>query len=129
MPHSNRCTVAIFEVQDLALAVIQSGERAVERALLRLEQSFEATLRPSAGDSVSRASGHAELIIVLHGAKTGEALHKLFGCAQAFERDTGMRVVSAHSDSDLADVSFKDVFHRADASLMREKMRIAPHGR
>jgi len=116
-PDLSHCTVAIFEVQDAADAVKQRGDRAVERALHQLERAFESRLRPGLCDSVSRVSGCAELIVVLHGTDTGDALRALHDCVPEFEYANGLRVLSAHGASGFANERLELVYLRADEAL------------
>lgn len=115
------CTIAIFEVQDLAGAANRLGDRALGRALEQLEQALEASLRPEFADSVSHAAGSEEFIVVLHGSNTVPALQKLRANLPAFERANGMRVLSASADSATPDEKLSEVFLRADIALSHAK--------
>ncbi|WP_245559032.1 GAF domain-containing protein [Arenimonas oryziterrae] len=114
-------TVAIFEVQDLAGAGARLGERAAERVVLDLENALHDGLRPGSGDSASRATGSAEVIVVLHGKDVGDALQRLQERVFAFERETGLHVLSGHADSEAANERVESVFLRADIALSQQK--------
>jgi GAF domain-containing protein len=117
----SHCTVAIFEVQDVGEATRRLGERGFERVLQTLHDMLENTLRPKSGDSVSRVSGCAELVAVLHGEDTKEALTLLQDATSAFEEQTALRIVSASSRSQAADEALERVFLRADSALSAAK--------
>lgn len=121
MPDNGHCTVAIFEVQDLAGGVQRAGERAVTRSLLKLEQSLHAQLRNGSSDSVNHATGSADLIAVLQGEDTGATLAKMRDCIPAFEAETKLRVLSAAANSEAANERIENIFLRADSSLSAEK--------
>jgi hypothetical protein len=116
-PTGAGCTIAIFEVQDISSATAQPGERTLQR----LEQLFEAAFEPGSGDSVSRVSGNAELIVLLHGSQAPATLQKLRDCLPAYERETKLRVLSAHSEQTHTQEPLETVFQRADEALTCEK--------
>jgi hypothetical protein len=122
-PDLAHCRVAIFEVQDFAGAVQRLGHRAVERNLDELQRAFEATLRKGSGDTVSRVSESAELIVVLHGTvdETAEPLRKLLDIVPVFEGNSGLRVLSAHGASESAHERLEMVYLRADEALTLER--------
>lgn len=115
------CTIAIFEVQDLASAAERMGDRALGRALVELEQHLEARLRPRSGDSVNHAAGSGEMIVVMHGDATSEALAALRECLPGFQAETGLRVVSAAADSESVGDRLEEIFLRADLALTLAK--------
>jgi len=115
------CTVAIFEVQGAAAAAARLGERAFERLLQGLAESLEHALRPGVGDSISRVSGCAELIAVLHGEETSPAFDTLRERAAAFERQHGLSVIAVASRSHTPDEPLERIFLRADEALTRAK--------
>ncbi|MCK7593780.1 GAF domain-containing protein [Pseudomarimonas salicorniae] len=119
------CSVVIFEVQDYAGAVHTRGERTLERALARLEQMIDAELGHARGDSVSRVSGGAEVIAVLHGDDCLPRIEAMRQAVAAFEQDSGLRVLCASADSDPAGESAPSVFLRADQALSRLKDQLA----
>lgn len=118
---SNLCSVALFEVQDLAGAAQRIGDRAVARALRQLESSLEGALRPGSGDSVNHSTGSAEMIVVLHGADNSAALAGLQALIPVFERETGLRVLGASAHSEAPGESLGEVFLRADSALSEAK--------
>ncbi|MFT3807222.1 GAF domain-containing protein [Arenimonas sp.] len=113
--------VVLFELVDWAGATKRIGERAVERALQRLEDELQARLRPGSGDSVNRVTGSPELIVVLHGDDVGEALAQLHACIPSFERETELQVLTAHAVSESPGEKTEFVYLRADAALSEEK--------
>ena len=113
--------VALFELVDWAGAAKRIGERAVERALQRLEEELQACLRPGSGDSVNRVTGSPELIVVLHGDDVSEALAQLHACLPTFERETELQVLTAHAVSDSPGEKTEQVYLRADQALSEEK--------
>jgi hypothetical protein len=114
-------TVAIFEVQDIGRHVKSRGERNVARELDRMVQRLQAALGDDTTDTVSHATGSAELIVVLHGDHTGPALQRLRGALPAIEAETGFHVLSASADAAAPDERVEMVFLRADEALSREK--------
>lgn len=110
-------TVALFEVQDFAGASKRLGDRAMDRALQQFDDDLNAALLPGTGDSVNRATGSAETIVVLHGDDTDAALGQLRAAVSAFERETSLRVLSASAHSQSAGERLEHVFVRADAAL------------
>ena len=122
-PDLAHCRVAIFEAQDFAGATQRMGHRAVERHFDELQKAFEATLRKGSGDTVSRVTESAEMIVVLHGTveETAEPLQKLREVAQVFERNSAMRVLCAHGSSETAHERLELVYLRADEALTLER--------
>ncbi len=118
---SNLCSVAIFEVQDLAGAAQRLGDRSIGRALRQLEQGLEGALRAGSGDSVNHSTGSAEMIVLLHGADTSQALASLRERIPAFERETSLRVLHAVAHSEIPGENLAAVFLRADAALSDAK--------
>jgi GAF domain-containing protein len=118
-PVAVRFSIALFELLDHAGSARRIGERAVERALQRLDDELHARLRP--GDSVDRVTGSAELIAVLHGDDTTEGLQALRECVAAFEADTGLQVLNAHADSESPEEKPQAVYMRAELALSAEK--------
>ena len=114
-------TVVLFEMQDYAGAVKRMGERVVERELERLADALSTRLDPAAGDSLTRVTGSAELIAVVHGDSVFASLQGLQDQATAFEADTSLRVLSAFAESQQPGERLDDVFLRADAALSRRK--------
>lgn len=113
--------VALFELVDWAGATKRIGERAVERALQRLEDELQARLRPGFGDSVNRVTGSPELIVVLHGNDVSEALAELHACIPEFERETELQVLTAHATSESPGEKTELVYLRADTAMSEEK--------
>lgn len=118
-PHPGR-TVALLELQGYAGAVARKGERSVERDLQRLEERIDASLDPRAGDRVSRVTGSAELILVLHG-DSAPALEALDAVVARFEQETSLHVLLAHASAESPAERLDDVFLRADAALSAAK--------
>ncbi|MCB1590727.1 MAG: GAF domain-containing protein, partial [Xanthomonadales bacterium] len=124
-PVSNRCTVLIMEVQDFLGAVLSRGERTLDKLLTRLEQTLESHLRPQRGDNLSRVSGGAEIIAVLHGDDVAAPLGALREAVAAFERDSGLRLLTADADSGSEGLPAPKVFLRADEALSRLRDELA----
>jgi hypothetical protein len=120
-PIARPCTVAIIEVQDYAGVVHARGERAVERALAKLEALVEAELQHVHGDGVSRVSGGAEVIAALYGDHAADAVPAIRAQLPAFESENGFRVLLATAAADSAGESPSSVFVRADEALSRLK--------
>lgn len=114
-------TVAIFEVQDLPAASRRVGERGMHRLLEQVQESLQAGLRAGSTDTVSHATGSAEMIIVLHGNHTSAGLQALRDLLPGIERDTGMALIGASADSATPQDRVEQVFLRADEALSREK--------
>jgi GAF domain-containing protein len=114
-------SVAVFEVQDYAGAVTRSGERSVERALQQLDRRLEACLEPGQGDALSRSTGSPESIVVLHGDDVAARLERLQAALPEFERQNGLRVMSAWARSQAPGDSLDLVFLRADSALSQAK--------
>ena len=114
-------TVAIFEVQDLPAASRRIGERGMHRLLEQVQESLQSGLRAGSTDTVSHATGSAEMIIVLHGNHTSAGLQKLKELLPGIERDTGMALICASADSATPEDRVEQVFLRADEALSREK--------
>ena len=119
-PELSDCTVAIFEVRNVGATIDRMGEH-FERLLQSLHDGLESSLRPGSGDSVSRVSGCAELIALLHSPANGEPLRALQDRVTTFERETGLQIVSAHSESEIPNEGLEKVFQRADQALTRAK--------
>lgn len=113
--------VVLFELVDWAGATRRIGERAVERALQRLEDELQGRLRPGSGDSVNRVTGSPELIVMLHGDDVGEALAQLHAVIPGFERETELQVLTAHAVSESPGEKTELVYLRADIALSEEK--------
>ena len=122
-PDTSGYTIAIFEVQGLAAATKRIGHRAVERALAQLQEALEASFRPGSGDTVSHASDSPEMIVVLHGKDTAQALKALADILPGYEGETSFRVLWASSDATSADERPELVFLRAEAALSDAKDR------
>ena len=120
-----RCTIAIFEVQDLAGAASRIGERAVRRALAQLEQTLSSGLRPERHDSVNHVTHSAEMIVLLHGADAESALQSLLQRVEAFEREHGLRVLVGSASSEEINERIESIYLRADIALSAEKDRVA----
>lgn len=114
------CTVAIFEVGAAAAEAARRGERRFERLLHDLTQALEGALRPGSGDSVSRVSGCAELIAVLHG-EDDAVLEPLRRRAAEFAQQHGIALLCAASRSHTPDELLQGIFLRADEELTRIK--------
>ena len=128
-PEANSYTVVIFEVQGITGAIKRNGERATTRALARLHESLEVRLRPGSGDSVSHATASPEMIVVLHGKDTGDALTSLASAVDDFQRETGLTVLLASAKSEEPSDSPNVVFLRADAELSHAKDQLRPANR
>ena len=119
------CTIALFELQDFAGASVRHGERALERALEKLDRLLEAELRGhhglDMGHSVSRASGSAEIVAVLHGHDRESALARLRVALAGFQRETGLVVLSAIAERRAANEALGTLFQRADEALTEVK--------
>lgn len=115
-------TVAILELQDFAGAAERIGERALEKRLQQLDESLADALRERGG-TVNRATQSPEFIAMLHGRSTQGDLQRLRGCIDAFEQDTGLRVLFGAADASHAGERRELVFLRADAALTAEKDR------
>ena len=120
-PYANSYTVAIFEVQGITTAIERNGERAVARTLAQLHEALEARLRPGSGDSVNHATASPELVVVLRGKDTDEALTALAYYVADFQRETGLTVLLASAKSNEPSDSPNGVFLRADAELSQAK--------
>ena len=59
--------VAIIELQGMADAARRMGDRTLERRLQGLAPDFDACVAPELGDHVSRVTGSAEHVALLHG--------------------------------------------------------------
>ena len=114
-------TIAIFEVVELAAAAARLGDRALARAMRQLEQVLEAALAPGSGDSVSHATGGADMVVVLHGADAAQALERLREAVAGFERDSTLSVLSAAAVAESPDEPLVAVFARADEALSLAK--------
>ena len=120
-PDQRYRTVAVFELQGFAQAAERLGERALERAMQDLESRLEGALRPDAGDSISRSSGSAEVIAVLHGHGIDAAVQALREALPAFEAYFGVRVLAASAAATEPDERLESVFLRAEAALSKAK--------
>ena len=117
-------TVAVCEVQGYAALVAERGERGADKALQRIDQALEACLVAGRGDSVSRCTGSAEFVALLH----DEAAATLACMREAIERvqrETGLRVLVGVAGASDAHEPTAQVFRRADEALSAEKDRIA----
>ena len=114
-------TVAIFEAQDLPAVSRRVGERGMHRLLEQVQESLQAGLRAGSTDTVSHATGSAEMIVVLHGNYTSASLQTLKELLPDIERDTGMALICASADSATPQDRVEQVFLRADEALSREK--------
>ena len=118
---SRRSTLVVLELQDHAGAIQRHGDRNVERWLQQLDDAIAGILRRERGDSHSRSTGSPELIVALHGDGADEILAVLQARVEAFERDTGLRVLSGVAHALAADEPFPLVFMRADEALSLAK--------
>lgn len=125
-PFAYGYTVAIFEVQGITAAIARNGERATTRALAQLHEALEARLRPGSGDSVNHATASPEMIVVLHGEDTDDALTALATYVTDFQRETGLTVLLASAKSEESGDSTNAVFLRADAQLSQAKDLLRP---
>jgi hypothetical protein len=119
-------TVAIFEVQDLPRHVKARGDRNVGRDLDLVVERLQSALRQGSTDTVSHATGSAELIVVLHGNHTAPALEQLRALLPAIEAETGFHVLSAAADASEPRERVEMVFLRADEALSRAKDAARP---
>ena len=122
-PDTSSYTIAVFEVQGLAAATKRIGHRAVERALAQLQEAFEAKFRPDSGDTISHGTDSPEMIVVLHGKDTAQALAALTDVLPGYEAETSFRVLWAWADAKSADERPEMVFLRADEGLSVAKDR------
>ncbi len=118
-------TVAIFEVQDLPAVSRRVGERGMHRLLEQVQESLQAGLVAGSTDTVSHATGSAEMIVVLHGNHAAAGLKNLRDFLPGIERDTGMLLIAASADSVTPQDRIEQVFLRADEALSREKDALA----
>lgn len=116
-----QCTIAIFEVQDLAGAASRVGERAVRRALAQLEQTLHAGLRPDRHDSINHVTHSAEMIVLLRGADTESTLQTLRRQVDAFEQEHGLRVLVGSAHSEELNERIESIYLRADIALSAAK--------
>jgi hypothetical protein len=119
-------TVAIFEVQELPRHVKARGDRNVARDLDLVVERLQGALRASSTDTVSHATGSAELIVVLHGNHTASALEQLRALLPAIEAETGFHILGAAADADDPKERVEMVFLRADEALSRAKDAARP---
>lgn len=115
------CRIAIFEVKNASDAVKQKGERAFERLLQALHETLERRMQPGSGDNISRVSGCAELIALLHGKDTEHALQVIRDGVSEFEQQTGLQILSAAAHSEFPNERLEHVFQRADSALTQVK--------
>ena len=115
-------TIALLELQDFAGAAGRIGERALEKRMQQLDESLGSLLRAH-GDTVNRATMSPELVVVLQGHSTQAGLQRVRECVQAFEHDTGLRILIGAADARSADERQEHVFLRADEALSQEKDR------
>lgn len=118
-------TVALLEVQGWAALVAERGERMAERALQDLDAALEDCLGIGTRDTLSRVTGSAEFVAVLHGDGAHATLACLRAAAAAFAEDSGLRVLSASADADAGE-ALERVYLRADEALSAEKSRLRP---
>lgn len=116
-----QCTIAIFEVQDLAGAASRVGERAVRRALAQLEQLLHTGLRTERHDSINHVTHSAEMIVMLHGADTESTLQSLRQRVEAFEREYALRVLVGSASSAEINERLESIYLRADIALSAAK--------
>ena len=119
--HADEYIVAIFELQDYAGAAARLGDRALEKALVKLDGVLESEARCSRANSINRAAGSAETVAVLRGPERAQTLARLESAAHAFEQETGLVVLSAHADTTSAHESIGELFLRADEALSAVK--------
>lgn len=112
-------SVLILELQDFAGVVERMGERATEKALIRLDHAIEAHLHR--GDVVNRASGSPEFIVVVQGTDLEDSVCRLREAQAdiATELDLQLQIGAAAASS--ASEALEDVFERADAALSAQK--------
>lgn len=115
--------LAIVEVQGHAALVQHRGERMTERLLAALDDALSALMRAERGDSVSRATGSAETIAVVHGDDAQDTLGRMATAARAFARGHGVEVRIGTAHAATPQESAHDVFLRADAALSADKDR------
>lgn len=118
------CTIAIFEVQDLAGVASRIGDRAVRRALAQLEQLLHAGLRPARHDSVNHVTHSAEMIVLLHGADADATLQSLRERVEVFEQEHALRVLVGSASSEEINERIESIYLRADLALSAEKDRL-----
>lgn len=112
-------TVVLIELMDAAGAARRLGVRELERTLQLLVDALQARL--ASGDSVDRVSGSHELIAVLHGSDTSEALRALTDAVRDFEREKGLHVLSAQSPAASTQEPVMAVYLRAERMLSQAK--------
>lgn len=117
------CSVAIFELQNHAGVIGRLGQRAVERAMERLVGELEGVLVAGRGDTVSRVSDSAELIVVLHGTPeaTAPRLAALEAACTDFEHHYAVRILSSCSHSAFDNERLEFIYLRADEGLTAAK--------
>lgn len=123
---SGNFRVVILEVQNLAGEGARLGERGLERSLQRLQEHLEARLRPESPDTVDRVAGSGEIVALLHGDDTADALRELVAGLPDLVRETGLRVLAGSACSTSPGETLTEVFIRADEALTRVKDRGKP---
>lgn len=118
---STNFRVVILEVQNLAGLNAQLGERGLERQLQRLHEHLEARLRPDSPDTVDRVAGSGEIVALLHGDDTSDALRQLVAGLPELARETGLRILAGSANSTAPTDTLTQVFLRADEALTRVK--------
>lgn len=115
-------SVLILELQDFSGVVERLGERATEKALIRLDQAIESHLRR--GDVVNRASGSPEFIVVLQGTDIADGVQRLSEAQEAVAAELGLQLQIGAAAASSASEALEDVFERADAALSAQKTAV-----
>ena len=118
-------TVALLEVQGWAALVQERGERMAERALHDLDATLEECLGIGGRVTLSRVTGSAEFVAVLHGEDAEATLDCLQAGAAAFAEASGLQVLAASAAAGAGE-SMERVYLRADEALSAEKSRLRP---
>lgn len=118
-------SVVIMELQGLAGAVEQRGERVIEKELHALELVLQALLDRDQGDSVDRVTGSAEFVAVLHGQDSQHRQQALARALADFNQRSGLQVLLAAASAESGHEAATQVFLRADAALSAAKNALA----
>jgi len=116
--------VAIIELQDATAVMKRIGERTLEARFAELQHALEARLPK--GDSVSRVSGCAELILLLHDSVNVDSVMPAMREAMAaFEHRTQSLLLNVQATSQTPSERIERVFERADLARSREIDRLS----
>lgn len=116
-----RSTLVLLELQDYAGAVQRLGDRNVERGLQQFDDAIAAVLHRERGDSHSRSTGSAEIIVQLHGDDADATVAAIQARIAAFERESGLRVMTGIAHAQSPEEALPMVFLRADEALSLAK--------